>query len=255
MKKHAEHESEVPGANTVPEGAASNQAESGKAEGTAPDAKSTTPDAASGKESVASGEKTASGEKPVAGDKAAGEKVSPGAAQAENAAPKKPDPAERIAELEKKCAEIQDQYLRKAADFDNYRKRMIKEKQDAIDYANANLLVDLVQVLDDFDRALQASSAAEASASDSHGAAMLDGVLMIRKQLGGLLETKYGLTYYPSKGSAFDPAIHEAISSVPRSDVKEPTVSEEFTKGYKLKDRVIRVAKVVVGMPVENANQ
>ena len=84
---------------------------------------------------------------------------------------------------------------------------------------------------------------------------MLDGVLMIRKQLGGLLESKYGLTYYPSKGSAFDPAVHEAISSVPRSDVKEPTVSEEFTKGYKLKDRVIRVAKVVVGMPVENQGQ
>ncbi|HPS45380.1 MAG TPA: nucleotide exchange factor GrpE [Treponemataceae bacterium] len=251
MKKHAEQESEVPGAKTVPEGAAANQAESGKAEGTASEAQSTTPDAASGKESAAPGDK------PSAGDKAAaGEKASTGAGQAEKDAPKKPDPAERIAELERKCAEIQDQYLRKAADFDNYRKRMIKEKQDAIDYANANLLVDLVQVLDDFDRALQASSAApEASASDTHGAAMLDGVLMIRKQLGGLLESKYGLAYYPSKGAAFDPAIHEAISSVPRPDVKEPTVSEEFVKGYKLKDRVIRVAKVVVGMPVENQGQ
>ena len=244
MKKHAEHESEVPGAQTVPEGAAANQAENGKAEGTAPEAQSTTPDAASGKETAS----------PV-DTPAAGEKASTGSEQADKTGPKKPDPTERIAELERKCAEMQDQYLRKAADFDNYRKRMIKEKQDAIDYANANLLVDLVQVLDDFDRALQAVSTAEVSAADSHASAMLDGVLMIRKQLGGLLESKYGLTYYPSKGSAFDPAVHEAISSVPRSDVKEPTVSEEFTKGYKLKDRVIRVAKVVVGMPVENQGQ
>ena len=158
----------------------------------------------------------------------------------------------RVAELEKLNAELQDQYLRKAADFDNYRKRMIKEKQDAIDFANTNLLVDLVQVLDDFDRAIAAGGAHEAG---TPAAAFADGVTMIRKQLGGMLETKYGLAYYPVKGAHFDPTIHEAIGSLPSADVKEPTVSEEFTKGYKLKDRVIRVAKVMVQMPVETANQ
>lgn len=158
----------------------------------------------------------------------------------------------RIAELEKLNAELQDQYLRKAADFDNYRKRMIKEKQDAIDFANTNLLVDLVQVLDDFDRAIAAGGAHEAG---TPAAAFADGVTMIRKQLGGMLETKYGLAYYPVKGAHFDPTIHEAIGSLPSADVKEPTVSQEFTKGYKLKDRVIRVAKVMVSMPAETASQ
>lgn len=158
----------------------------------------------------------------------------------------------RIAELEKLNAELQDQYLRKAADFDNYRKRMIKEKQDAIDFANTNLLVDLVQVLDDFDRAIAAGGAHEAG---TPAAAFADGVTMIRKQLGGMLESKYGLAYYPVKGAHFDPTLHEAIGSIPSPEVKEPTVLEEFTKGYKLKDRIIRVAKVMVQMPVETSNQ
>ena len=165
---------------------------------------------------------------------------------------KGPDLAARNAELEKKCAELQDQYLRKAADFDNYRKRMIKEKQDAIDYANTNLLVDLVQILDNFDRAIAAAGVPEAG---TPAAAFSDGITMIRNQLGGMLETKYGLAYYPAKGEHFDPTIHEAIGTVPSADVKEPTVSDEFVKGYKLKDRVIRNAKVMVQMPAENAKQ
>ncbi len=228
MKKHAEHEAEVPVPETMPEGAAPEQAEKGNGEARCTEAKAATPDAK---------------DAPDNGGASAG--------KAADAGPKTPAPEDRIAELEKKCAELQDQYLRKAADFDNYRKRMIKEKQDAIDYANASLLVDLVQVLDDFDRALQSMSA-PAPAEGNHASAMADGVAMIRKQLGGMLESKYGLAYYPSKGTSFDPMIHEAIGSVPSPEVKEPTVADEFVKGYKLKDRVIRVAKVMVQMPVEN---
>ncbi len=156
----------------------------------------------------------------------------------------------RIAELEKLNADLNDQYLRKAADFDNYRKRMIREKQDAIDYANTNLLVDLVQVLDDFDRAIQSGGTQEAG---SPAAAFADGVIMIRNQLGTMLENKYGLAYYSVKGEPFDPHVHEAIASIPSVEVTEPIVKEEFVKGYKLKDRVIRVAKVIVSTPAENA--
>lgn len=158
------------------------------------------------------------------------------------------DPSVLVKALEKLNAELQDQYVRKAADFDNYRKRMIREKQEAIDYANTVLLTDLVQVLDDFDRAIEAGCATENTAAPT---AFIDGVVMIRKQLGSLLETKYNMEYYPSKDQVFDPHIHEAIGTVPDPDVTEPTVSEEFIKGYKLKGRVIRLAKVVVKMPLE----
>ncbi len=158
--------------------------------------------------------------------------------------------AARIAELEKMNTELNDQYLRKAADFDNYRKRMIREKQDAIDFANTNLLVDLVQILDDFDRAIQSGGVEE---KGTPAAAFADGVGMIRNQLGTMLENKYGLAHYAVKGEPFDPHVHEAIGTLPSAEVKEPTVMEEFVKGYKLKDRVIRVAKVMVSTPAETA--
>jgi molecular chaperone GrpE len=168
------------------------------------------------------------------------------AAEDKSAGPKVPDLADRVAELEKINAELQDQYLRKAADFDNYRKRMIKEKQDAIDFANSSLLVDLVEILDNFDRAIASISSADAGSS---AASFKEGVSMIRNQMGSMLETKYGLTYYPAKGTSFDPNLHEAIGTAASPDVKEPTVAEEFVKGYKLKDRIIRHAKVMVHTP------
>jgi len=120
----------------------------------------------------------------------------------EKPANKEEDPASRMQELEKLNADLQDQYLRKAADFENYRKRMIREKQEAIDYANTGLLLDLVQILDDFDRAIDAGTT---SGEQDSSAAFSDGVVMIRKQLGSMLETKYGLEYYPSKDTGFDP--------------------------------------------------
>ncbi len=156
----------------------------------------------------------------------------------------------RIDELEKQCAEYKDLYLRKAADFDNYRKRMIKEKQEAVEFANTALLVDLVQVLDDFDRAISASASSEEGSSAS---AFIEGVMMIRKQMASVLESKYGLVYYPSPaGDPFDPNIHEAIGSVPSEDATEPVVQEECRKGYKLRDRVIRLAQVIVKTPPES---
>jgi len=157
----------------------------------------------------------------------------------------------RVDELEKANAELKDQYLRKAADFDNYRKRMLKEKQEAIDFANAALLVALVQVLDDFDRAIDAGGQHEAG---TPAAAFADGIAMIRSRLGSMLESKYSLAYYPAKGEHFDPNIHEAIGTVPVPGLAEPTVAEEFVKGYKLRDRVIRLAKVMVNMPAEGSN-
>ncbi len=174
-------------------------------------------------------------------DQVAGDAASAGAAK---------DLAARVDELEKSNAELKDQYLRKAADFDNYRKRMLKEKQEAIDFANASLLVDLVQILDDFDRAIDAGGQHEPG---TPAAAFADGIAMIRSRLGSMLESKYSLAYYPAKGEHFDPNVHEAIGTVPVPGLAEPTVAEEFVKGYKLRDRVIRLAKVMVNMPAEGS--
>ena len=153
---------------------------------------------------------------------------------------------DKYAELEKQYAELKDNYLRKVADFDNYRKRMIKEKQDAFDYANTAILTDLVAILDDFDRGLAAASEAK------EVKAVVDGVKMINKQMHGFLESKYNLSSYCEVGDAFDPNIHEAIASVP-AEVSEPVCAEVYLKGYKLKERVIRHAKVMVHMPSPNA--
>ena len=153
--------------------------------------------------------------------------------------------AEKLASLEAKCRELQDQYLRKAADFDNYRKRMIKEKQEAIDYANTNLLTDLLQILDDFDRAIEAGK----KTGEESAAAFMQGVMMIRSGLTSLLESKYGLQYYEAQGQVFNPDIHEAVATNPSTEVTEPTVGAELQKGYKLKGRILRPAKVMVLMP------
>ena len=154
---------------------------------------------------------------------------------------------DKLAELEKANAELKDQYLRKCADFDNYRKRMMKEKQDAFDYANTNLLTDLVAILDDFDRALAAGLDADGK-QKADLSPVVDGIKMINKQLRGLLEAKYNLSCYGVAGDLFDHVIHEAIAKV-EGAVAEPTLSEVYLKGYKLKERVIRPAKVMVTMP------
>ena len=152
-------------------------------------------------------------------------------------------PEEKIAELEAQLADIRDQLLRKAADFENFRKRMNQEKQGAIDYANQSLLLDIIPIIDDFERAIQAG---EGSTDFS---AFLDGVKMIEKRLTSQLESKWGLKRFNSAGEPFDPNRHEALMMEKSPDVSEAVVQEDLVKGYLLKERVIRAAKVKVLMP------
>ena len=148
----------------------------------------------------------------------------------------------QIDALKKENADLKDQVLRRAADFDNYRKRMLKDKQDVLDYANENLLRDLLESLDNFDRATDAASSAKDVKS------IADGVKMINASLVKMLEDKYNLSSYGVPGDVFDPDEHEAIGSV-EGAVAEPVLKEVYLKGYKLKDRIIRHAKVMVTMP------
>ena len=158
-------------------------------------------------------------------------------------------PADEVAELknqiqklESEKAEMKDQFLRKAADFDNFRKRLIRDKEDAVSFANTSLLTDLIDVLDDF----------EAARKSKDFDTLANGVDLIEKRLATLLEKKWGLSKYVPLNEAFDPEKHEALMMTESPDVKEATVAEVFQNGYILHGRVIRHAKVKVSMPAKN---
>jgi molecular chaperone GrpE len=148
--------------------------------------------------------------------------------------------AERDA-LKAERDDLKDQLLRKVADFDNYRKRMLKEKDEARQFANSALLEDLCQVLDDFERAIKSSEGAK------DFDALHNGILMIEGQFASMLERKYNLKRLESLGKPFSPDHHEAIAMDPAEEGKETVVVEEYQKGYQLHDRVLRTAKVKVG--------
>ena len=152
-------------------------------------------------------------------------------------------PEQKIAELEIKMAELNDQYLRKAADFENFRKRTIREKQELADFANQNLILDLLPVLDDFERAIKSAEKAK------DFAVFYEGIKMIEKGFSSQLEGKWGLKHFDSEGEPFDPNRHEALQMEKAAGISEAVVKEDYVKGYLLKDRVIRYAKVKVLMP------
>lgn len=156
---------------------------------------------------------------------------------------KNPSVEEKLAELEKENAELKDQLLRRAADFDNYRKRMLKERQDTYDYANAALLGDLLESLDNFDRTIDAANEAKDAKS------IADGIKIINSSLVKMLEEKYGLKSYGVSGEDFNPEEHEAIGRLEDENVTKETLKEVYLKGYKLKEKIIRLAKVMVSVP------
>ena len=152
-------------------------------------------------------------------------------------------PEEKIAALEKEVADLKTQALYKAAENDNWRKRMMQQKDEAVAYANASLLGDLLDSLDNFDRTLDAAKDAKDAKS------IADGIKMINKSLVKLLEDKYGLVSYGKEGDDFNPEEHEAIGRVEDEKAKKETLAQVYLKGYKLKDKVIRHAKVMVKVP------
>lgn len=146
--------------------------------------------------------------------------------------------------LEEENAVLKDQLLRKAAEFENFRKRMFREKEEGIRYANASLISDVIPIIDGFERAIQ-------SAGESKDFATFhSGVTMIERQLVSVLERNWGLRCFSSDGELFDPEKHEAIAVEERQDHDQPIVLENYAKGYYLHDRVLRPAKVKVARPV-----
>lgn len=151
---------------------------------------------------------------------------------------------EDIADLKNRAAKADenwDRLLRTTADFDNFKKRAAREKSEAVQYANHSLIQKLLPILDNFEMALAAAQNAPAG----HLASFQSGVVMIQQQLkAALAET--GLEEIDATGKPFDPNFHEAVSQQESSETPEDHVLQQLRKGYKLKDRLLRPATVVV---------
>ena len=173
----------------------------------------------------------------------AGPSTGSGTADGADASEKELSPEEKIAALEKEIADLKTQALYKAAENDNWRKRMMQQKDDAVAYANASLLGDFLDSLDNFDRTLDAAKDAKDAKS------IADGIKMINKSLVKMLEDKYGLVSYGKEGDEFNPEEHEAIGRQEDEKAKKETLAQVYLKGYKLKDKVIRHAKLMVKVP------
>ena len=129
---------------------------------------------------------------------------------------------------------------RSQAELDNFRKRMAREKTEAIVYANRNLLEGLFPIIDNFEMGLKAAQEGEGESS-----MIFQGMSMVFKQIGDFL-TDQGVEIIPSDGVAFDPNVHEAIKQEPSEEVAEGQILYTMRRGYRLKDRVLRAANVVV---------
>lgn len=149
----------------------------------------------------------------------------------------------RVKELETELASCKDRMLRNQAELENYKKRLLREKEDAVLYSNTKLIEDLLQFLDNMERAIAASKNGE------NFKALCDGVQMTQSQLLSTLDKNWGLKKIECAGMEFDPSKHEACMAVVDPELKSETVLEEFQAGYTLHDRVIRPAKVKIGKP------
>ena len=146
---------------------------------------------------------------------------------------------EKVAELEKQSAQLKDQLLRKAAEFDNYKRRTENDFASLTKFAAENIITQLVPVLDDFNRSLK--SIKEKAENDS----LYKGIELIYAKFLKVLEAQ-GLKTMDVVGKEFNVDVHDALMQMPRADVPPHTVLEEVEKGYLLFDKVIRHAKVVV---------
>jgi molecular chaperone GrpE len=148
-----------------------------------------------------------------------------------------PGLADEVAELRKQRDGLQDRLLRHMAEFDNYRKRIDRERKESSDYAAADLLQDVLPIVDDFDRALQV----DAPGSEPYR----QGLEIIHRALQELLR-KRGVTAIDAVGADFDPHVHQAVAYEDAPDKREGEVIAEFRRGYRLGDRLLRPAMVKV---------
>jgi molecular chaperone GrpE len=144
---------------------------------------------------------------------------------------------EHVEQEEQVEQEVDDRLLRLAADFENYKKRAARERQEYVSFANERLLKELLPVLDDLERALN-------SAEQHEEAQLEEGVRLVHRSLASLLE-RQGVQEISTEGK-FDPHVHEALLAQPSEEAEHGDVLDVIQKGYKIGDRVVRPARVIV---------
>ena len=150
-----------------------------------------------------------------------------------------------VEKLREEIADLRDRSMRTLADFDNFRKRSERERQDIRKYALVEPIREFLTVMDNLDLALSAGGSAED---------LKRGVEMIHRQMQDLLR-RFGVQEVKAVGEAFDPQVHEAVSREESADVKAPTVAAELRRGYTLHDRLLRPAMVKVAVPQEGGGE
>ncbi len=148
--------------------------------------------------------------------------------------------ADKVAQQNNEAEEWKDKYIRLSAEFDNYRKRTLREKMDLIESGGEDVIKLMLGVMDDFDRALGAMQSATDVAS------VREGVELISQKMRDALKTK-GVSEIEAVGEPLNTDLHEAVAKFPAGEDKKGKVIDVVQKGYKLKEKVIRYAKVVVG--------
>ena len=149
------------------------------------------------------------------------------------------DAEDPMAGLQADLERFRDLALRSQADFENYKKRTAREKEEAIKYANSSLLERLVSIIDNFELGLAAAK------EEGEQSPIYSGMVLVQKQLNDLL-AENGLRPVEAEGKNFDPNVHEAIAREPSDQVPEGIVLRQTRRGYRFKERLLRPAKVVV---------
>ncbi len=157
----------------------------------------------------------------------------------EISAAEQPEENRELVQAQQEARENHDRFLRVAAEFENYKKRMEKEKSDLIKYANEGLMKELLGVIDNLQRAL------EQAEQNAQAESLVEGIRMILKQMEDTLG-KHGVFEIQALGKAFNPNLHEAMMHEAANEHAENTVIDEFQKGYVLKDRLLRPSLVKV---------
>jgi molecular chaperone GrpE len=160
--------------------------------------------------------------------------------------PSETDSESKIRELTEQCDAMNDKYLRLMAEFDNYKRRSVKEYERLIEAASERLMKDIVEVRENFERGFKSNDAGEKFA---------EGMKIIFSKLNSILN-KHGLEVYGEAGQEFNPELHDALMRTPHNDVAEGHIVEVHERGYKLNGKIIKHARVVVssGKPETETN-